>query len=903
MKHTLSKQLATAVAKTDRNGNWLPFWMHALDTAGIMELLLNSWLPESTISFLEDKCGGYERLHSVSRFCALNHDDGKLTALFAARITATIHDALFLQYVDLPVPDAFHNASQTTHALAGEVILCAYGCPRDIASIVGAHHGKPTENSMDVEDQLDKYDGYPANYFSVKEHRDERFWRSMWEEWIDFSLTECGLSAMSDLPQLPQTAQVILCGLLIVADWLASNTMYFPFLPIEENGRMDMYPARVEAAWKELNFTKPWRSGAYFGMDEQFFTTRFAFAPNPLQAEVLSVASTTSSPGIYIIEAPMGVGKTEAALAMTEIFAAKWESGGLFFGLPTQATSNGIFPRLEDWAKKLADDGGTLHSIRLAHAAANLNEDYSNIAAGRAVVNEEDTGLVVHSWLAGRKQALLADFVIGTVDQMLFAALKQKHVMLRHLGLIGKVVIVDEVHAYDAYMSRYLDRVLAWLGAYHVPVIILSATLPSARRTEMIQAYLNHETPELPWKKSLTYPQLTYTEHDGVEQVKLPMETISKTVRIQKITENNLPEVVHCAVEKGGCVGVIVNTVQKAQKLAGLLRTFCPASRVVDMHAQFLMPTRASKEKQLLKWIGKHSTPDTRHGLIVVGTQVLEQSLDIDFDLLITELCPMDLLIQRIGRLQRHKWIRPNGLKEAVCYVLDTEGETLDGGSSAIYGEWLLLRTRALLSKNVMIPDDISILVQKTYDFDDMSMFDTVTARVQKAMDDHKRRIEKMEQSAGNYLLPKPEEETSGNALDEWLNEAVQIRDVYAEKAVRYGDPSIDVIALWKDTEENVHIIEAPGMVLPLDRAPSHIEERLIARQKLRLPGYFGKRWIVDEVVKELEERTQGMFSAWQESALLKEELVLLFDAHMRTTLCGIPLRYDREDGLMYEKE
>ena len=903
MKHILSKPLVTAVAKTDQNGNWLPFWMHALDTAGIIELLLNSWLPESTISFLEDKCGGYERLRSVSRFCALNHDDGKLTAIFAARITTAIHDALFLQYVDLPAPDAFRNASQTTHALAGEVILCAYGCPCGIASIVGAHHGKPAENSMDVEDQLDKYDGYPANYFSVKEHKDERFWRSMWEEWIDFSLAECGLSAMSDLPQLSQTAQVILCGLLIVADWLASNTTYFPLLQIEENGRMDMYPARVEAAWKELNFTKPWHSGAYFGMDEQFFTTRFAFAPNPLQVEVLSVASATSDPGIFIVEAPMGVGKTEAALAMAEIFAAKWESGGIFFGMPTQATSNGIFPRLEDWAKKLADDGRTLHSIRLAHAAANLNEDYCSLAAGRAAVNEEDAGLVVHSWLAGRKQALLADFVIGTVDQMLLAALKQKHVMLRHLGLIGKVVIVDEVHAYDTYMSRYLDRVLTWLGAYHVPVIILSATLPSARRMEMIQAYLDHETPELPWKKSLAYPQLTYTEHDSVEQVKLPMETFSKTVRIQKITENDLPGVVHCVVEKGGCVGVIVNTVQKAQRFAGLLRAFYPASCVVDMHAQFLMPTRASKEQQLLKWIGKHSTPDTRHALIVVGTQVLEQSLDIDFDLLITELCPMDLLIQRIGRLQRHKRIRPDGLTEAVCYVLDTEDETLDGGSSAIYGEWLLLRTRALLSENIMIPDDISILVQKTYDFDDMSMFDAVTAQVQKAMDDHKRQVEKLEQNAGNYLLPKPAEETDENTLDEWLNEAVQIRDVYAEKAVRYGDPSIDVIALWKDAEGNVHIIEEPGMILPLDRAPSYMEERLIARQKLRLPGYFGKRWIVDEVVKELEMRTQCVFLAWQESALLKEELVLLFDAHMMTTLCGIPLRYDREDGLIYERE
>lgn len=905
MKHAFSKPLFTAVAKTDGNGNWLPLWMHAMDTAGIIEFLLDFWLPESTVAFLEDVCGGREGLRSVLLFCAHNHDLGKLTALFAARITATILDALFLQYVDLPSPGVFLGADETTHALAGEVILCEYGCPRGIASIIGAHHGKPTESSMDIEEQLDKCDGYPANYFSVKEGMNESFWRSMWEEWIEFSLSECGLSEIGDLPQLTQTAQVIICGLLIVADWLASNTAYFPLLPIDENGRIDMYPARVEAAWNALDFTKPWHSGAYFGVDEKLFATRFSFVPNPLQTEVISTASLASDPGIYIVEAPMGVGKTEAALAMAEIFAAKWGSGGVFFGMPTQATSNGIFPRLEDWAGKLADDGRTLHSIRLAHAAATLNEDYSNLAAGRAIVNDEDdTGLMVHSWFAGRKQALLADFVIGTVDQILLAALRQKHIMLRHLGLIGKVVIVDEVHAYDAYMSRYLDRVLTWLGAYHVPVIILSATLPSARRSAMIEAYLGHEAPELPWKKSLAYPQLTYTEHDDVQQVKLRTENASRTVRIKKITDNDLADVVRCVTEQGGCVGVIVNTVRKAQTLAGSLREYCADARVVELHAQFLMPTRSDKEQQLLKLIGKRSTPDTRRALIVVGTQVLEQSLDIDFDLLITELCPMDLLIQRIGRLQRHKRIRPGGLAEAVCCVLDTADETTDSGSSAVYGDWLLLRTRALLTEKVVIPDDIPILVQKTYDFDDMSMFDEVTEPIKTAKERHELKIAKMKHRAENYLLPKPDEdETEDSTLDEWLNDTVRISDAYAEKAVRDGDPSIDVIALRQDTEGNIRTIEESGIVLPVSRVPSYEEERLIARQKLRLPGYFGKRWIVDKVVDELEKRTRSMFLAWQESSLLKEELVLLFDEHMDATLCEMTLRYDTEDGLTYEKE
>ena len=114
--------------------------------------------------------------------------------------------------------------------------------------------------------------------------------------------------------------------------------------------------------------------------------------------------------------------------------------------------------------------------------------------------------------------------------------------------------------------------------------------------------------------------------------------------------------------------------------------------------------------------IGKHSTPVRRDGLIVVGTQVLEQSLDIDFDVMVTELCPMDLLLQRIGRLHRHTWrSRPQPMQAAVCAVLDTGEDAFDEGSAAVYGKWLLWRTRELLPQTIRLPEEISPLVQQVY--------------------------------------------------------------------------------------------------------------------------------------------------------------------------------------------
>ncbi len=917
--NVFSKELAAAVAKSDReNGNdWLPFWMHSFDTAGIMEKLAQKRLPESISDYLCDECGGREKLFSTLKFCALVHDIGKLTIVFQSRIYDAVDFSPFADCVELPKSSSLVNASDTPHALASEAILLKHGCPKGVASIAGAHHGRPSALA-EVCDQISGACTAVENFYG-KRGKYRQLFEALWKEWIDFSLECAGFSELSDLPDMAVPAQVVISGMLVTADWIASNTTYFPLISTDNKGEFGDYPKRIENAWTTIGFPNMWESKVRFGLDDEAFKERFGFLPNPTQADIISTATDAESSGIYIIEAPMGLGKTEAALALSEILAARAGAGGMFFGMPTQATSNGIFPRLEKWAGGLAEDEQTLLAIKLAHGNAALNEDYRELFAGHSNLNiESDSGLIVHDWFSGRKQTLLSDFVIGTVDQLLMAALKQKHVMLKHFGLSGKVVVVDECHAYDAYMSQYLDMAIKWLGIYKVPVIILSATLPEKRRAELIEAYTDSEkhrakhteahvdekTADEAWKHSLAYPLLTYTEKNTVKQKALAFDGENKEVSVRRIIRDEVAATAGYAVERGGCVGVIVNTVRKAQEIAAELQSAFPKTEVIIMHAQFIMTDRAKREEQILKRVGKHSTLESRRGLIIVGTQVLEQSLDLDFDLMITELCPMDLLLQRTGRLHRHNRVRPQGLETASCFVLDETDDGFDSGSAAIYGEWLLMRTRALLPNKLTIPSDIPLLVQQTYDETNNEMLGELTEGMKKAKEENKLRTGKKRRSAENYLISKPSNK-KGKCLDGWLdNDIKPNNEQTGEKAVRDGDPSVDVIALMRDREGLIRIIaDKPETIIPADRPPSREEALLIARQKLRLPGFFGRRWKIDDTIEQLEAETQNVFSAWQDSALLKEEVVLLFDEDLNADLAGVQLHYDIKTGLTYVKE
>ena len=844
MRWTLNKTRLLA-GKTDPENTslWLPLWMHLWDTAGIMERLVRQWLPESAKQAMGFECE--EALLAHARFLGGIHDIGKATVAFQANILRTLPEARQRLEMLTPLDCPEQNRRESPHARAGEAILLWNDCPGGLASIVGAHHGRP-QSCAAVDDQLECWE---SNYYLKGQ---EKVWQSFWTELLMTVLQDCGFDDTAELYDLDPQEEVLLTGLLIMADWIASNTEYFPLIPVEELGSMEDYPARVDRAWEKLALPFPWKAQPGIA-DPQEFAVRFGFAPNAVQRAVLEAVDTAAEPGILILEAQMGVGKTEAALAAAEVMASRFGLGGVFFGLPTQATANGIFPRLLGWADTQSEE--TLpQAIKLAHGMAELNENYLRLQ-GRGVQLEEDAQeehrVQVHQWFRGNKQVLLANFVIGTVDQLLLAALAQKHVMLRHLGLAGKVVIIDECHAYDTYMNCYLDRTLEWLGWYKVPVILLSATLPARRRTE----------PELP------------------------------ALLRRKLAE-------------GGCAGVIVNTVKKAQKIAQLLRESLPDKEVQLFHAQFLMPDRAARENQLMARIGKESTPKERNDLIVVGTQVMEQSLDIDLDVLVTELCPMDLLLQRIGRLHRHHRSRPAPLQQACCAVLDTGEDAFDAGSEAVYGQWLLWRTRKFLPRSIRLPEEISPLVQRVYGWEREA---PGGAQGEEMRCIYERTQEKKKARAEAYLVPQPETHRLAqlNTLDDWMQNEGARSDPAARAAVRDGDPSVEVLVMQRRADGSIHFLpwQEGGSAVAADSPPPPETALKIARQKLRLPAVFGKAWKVDGVIRELEADNRSRLAAWQLSPLLHGELVLLLDENLTARLVGMELCYDRENGLYYQKE
>lgn len=248
---------------------------------------------------------------------------------------------------------------------------------------------------------------------------------------------------------------------------------------------------------------------------------------------------------------------------------------------------------------------------------------------------------------------------------------------------------------------------------------------------------------------------LSWTENKTVHMAAVSAQGGSRDVCVQRVEQEQALAAAGEAL-KSGCVGLIVNTVKRAQMLREELRQAYPDAVILMDHSRFLAPDRLEHEQEILRRVGKNTDAQMRRGVLVIGTQVLEQSLDLDFDLLITDLCPMDLLLQRIGRLHRHTRIRPQGLEVPRCLVMGALGE-LDAGSKAVYGEYLLLRTLRLLPEHIRLPEDISPLVQRTYDAEHFppEISEDVSAIYDKYQNEQKYQKSKAEV----YLLASPDDD------------------------------------------------------------------------------------------------------------------------------------------------
>lgn len=459
-----------------------------------------------------------------------------------------------------------------------------------------------------------------------------------------------------------------LAGFVVLCDWIGSNTSWFRLesqpMSLEEYWRKHAVPQAGEAIHEAGMGTK-WHVDASIPFDSVFSAFN---KQSPLQRHV-SECQLTNSPQLFILEDITGSGKTEAALFLARRMMAQGLGNGIYFALPTMATSNAMFERLAE--KPLQDeipvylrlfDNTAKPSIVLAHAARHLSKTFMNaIAQSTAETNgeSEETAMAqCVAWLAdNRKKALLADVGVGTLDQALLAVLPARFQSLRLFGLAGHILIVDEVHAYDPYMNKLLQNLLTFHSALGGSAILLSATLPRHTRQEMIESFAKGLGVVSPTVEDKPYPLATQISREVFDEkpvAALPERKTSVNVELVSDTNEIERRIVESA-QSGRCVCWIRNTVHDAMTGYNALKQVVPSDKLLLFHARFAMGDRLDIEHAVVDSFGKKSTEAERRGMVLVATQVVEQSLDLDFDLLVSDLAPMDLIIQRAGRLHRHR--------------------------------------------------------------------------------------------------------------------------------------------------------------------------------------------------------------------------------------------------------
>ena len=599
-----------------------------------------------------------------------------------------------------------------------------------INAVVG-HHGCPPDGKTDT--RLFDDDFSPEDCPAVSQFLDD--------------ILELLLPQKSPFPELENSsAKKIswwLSGLAVFCDWLGSNTKFFPY----QKEKMDLSDywkescKRARKAIREVGMMKADVSdsldlGDLLGKTNENTLT-------PLQKTVREW-EIPPKPHLFILEDVTGSGKTEAAILLAHRLMKQKQGSGLYFALPTMATSNTMHARMRNAYAKIFSKKADA-SLILAHGSRDMCEGFrQTIVEGSREENNSDYGdgtgsasAHCNSWLAdNKKKSLLADVGVGTIDQALLAILSSRHQSLRLLGLMNKILIIDEVHAYDSYTHKLLRALLYAHASIGGSAILLSATLPLKYRQELLDSYsqgLGVSPEKLEDKES--YPLITSLSRDAIMEEPVAHRPLSeRSLKINFLSEKEkIFDMIGKAVSENKCVCWIRNTVADAmESYEELVQRI--DREIILFHARYALGDRLEIENNVIKSFGKESSSQHRSGKVLIATQVVEQSLDLDFDVLITDLAPIDLLLQRAGRLQRHSRDKVgnllNGKDQRGIPCLNifpppfTENPSANWykdffpkGSNVYrkHGELWLSCKVLIEKKTVRIPQDVRALVESVY--------------------------------------------------------------------------------------------------------------------------------------------------------------------------------------------
>jgi CRISPR-associated endonuclease/helicase Cas3 len=619
-------------------------------------------------------------------FLAAVHDTGKAYPAFQAKIYRAAIEKEALAQGQYPPeleginPD--HDKANGYHWSVSRAALLQIN--KQAAEIAGRHHGVQ-----------------PMTMLSATA---ERYGGTAWQ-----NVREQLVSLLHDIfstpwPNIPDFSHALpIAGLVSVSDWIASSILSPASI---EPGEIKKLTGEIEASVDRAGFIVP-RIKKGLSFSDVFH----GYSPRPLQKKFYELID---KPGVYCLEAEMGAGKTEAALYAAYTLLERGHSGGIYFALPTRLTSEKIYDRFDEFLSNILEDGSGYTSPILLHGKSWMK--WSEI--GEA----EDAG---SEWFQSKRRAILAPFGVGTIDQALMAVMNVKYGFVRAFGLTGKVVILDEVHSYDSYTGTLLDKLIETLCTLGSTVIILSATLTGNRRNVILGNSIEQKISE-----AAREPYPLISTDTGDRKTSPVVESEKKEVAIHIVSEKKscIEESLRRA-EEGQQVLWIENSVGEAQNVYRILsgRSIGMAIEVGLLHSRFTAFDRAAIEKRWVSLFGKEAGSNRYHtGRILVGTQVLEQSLDIDADFMISRIAPSDMLIQRIGRLWRHhsnNSSRPSTSKREIYILMPASYQIADkpkdafGVSAYIYSPYVLARSAELWGekKSLILPNDIRGIIEDTY--------------------------------------------------------------------------------------------------------------------------------------------------------------------------------------------
>ncbi len=875
-------------AKTGDNGAWHPLLLHCLDVAAVASIILERE-PRQSRERLACALGlSWEQALPWLQLLIAAHDLGKACPGFQCK------------WKNLSGLDAGRNPdTRVNHAFVSQIALAAWLRGRDwpeelarhAADAVGCHHGARAA---------------PAVLYKLEHGGLERrralggpAWDEIRQQLLDTLLAVFRPTVAPLKERLSGPEFMLLAGLTSFADWIGSNTEWFKFAGddavTEPKKWFDERSRNAEQALDAIG----WLPRKALSPSPRSFTEVFGFAPRPLQQAVADALGSLTEPSVLLIEAPMGEGKTEAAWFAHMELQRRFGHRGLYIALPTQATGNAMFARTLGFLRRMAADH--FLDLQLLHGGSQLNERFQQLRLASVHDDDHPKSAEVRAgeWFTHKKRALLSEYGVGTVDQALLPILPVRHHFVRLWGLANRVVVFDEIHAYDAYTGTLLIHLVRWLLGLGSSVVLLSATLPPAVRGKLAEC----TGTSMPAREA-DYPRLTVFGGGTVAQTHFAADPERRqTIRVEPIGPG-LGEMQAALVERlagGGMALALVNTVQRAQELYALFPEGEPLHRdgeqvgkrlgdgteVFLFHARFPAARRQAREAAALELFGKpdEGAPARAGRRLLIATQVAEQSLDLDFDLIASDLAPIDLLLQRAGRLWRHpRGSRP--LAQPMLLVAGLAGEVPgDFGRplwwSAVYAEAKLLQTWYLLREvshsSITLPDDIDALVRAVYE-EEVALPADLRERLDKALAESDGDGIAKTQQAHGAIIGLPDDAS-------WDDPARFILydedDPFVHRTLaaqtRLGDESLTAIPLW------------PADGFDARGTPSVDQSRGWAMRALRV----GRKGVVRQL------KALGLPETWQQSPWLRNCFPLCLDEN-GAWLADPSVRLDDALGLTY---